>query len=194
MNSFDKSVAEILLKGGIGVIPTDTLYGIVGRADNPETVERIYKVRKRSPDKPFIILISSFEDLDKFSVEISEESKEYMEENNLWPGKVSIVFNIKNKNLDYLTRETKTLAFRFPEEESLQNLLKVTGPLVAPSANPEGEEPAKNIDEAKKYFGDLVDFYVDGGEQVGMPSTLIKFENNRPLVLREGVVKINETF
>src|SRR5204863_149383 len=68
------------------------------------------------------------------------------------------------EKFEYLHRGTNTLALRLPKDESLQNLLKKTGPLIAPSANVEGLPPAKNITDAKKYFGDGVDLYIDGGE------------------------------
>jgi L-threonylcarbamoyladenylate synthase len=61
---------------------------------------------------------------------------------------------------------------------------------VAPSANPEGKEPAKTIEEAKRYFTDKVDFYVDAGKLDSQPSTLISIINGAIEVLREGVVKI----
>jgi L-threonylcarbamoyladenylate synthase len=83
-----------------------------------------------------------------------------------------------------------TLAFRFPKKEDLIELIKETGPIVAPSANSEGAVPAKNLDEARKYFGDEVDFYIDGGEIDSEPSTLVKIDGDKIEVLREGAVKI----
>ena len=70
-------------------MPTDTVYGIVGQALKKETVERIYSVRKRTPDKPMIILISSVDDLKLFGVDADEKSKKFLFK--FWPGKVSIV-------------------------------------------------------------------------------------------------------
>lgn len=62
----------------------------------------------------------------------------------------------------------------------------LVGSLIAPSANPEARLPAKNIEEAKKYFGDLVDLYIDGGELKNKPSKLIRLNNNGSIiVLRE---------
>jgi L-threonylcarbamoyladenylate synthase len=69
-------------------------------------------------------------------------------------------------------------------------LLQRTGPLIAPSANFEGEPPASTIRAAKKYFGKKVDFYADAGRLVSRPSTLIKMEKGWLIVLREGAVKI----
>ena len=71
-----------------------------------------------------------------------------------------------------------------------KGLTRKTGPLVAPSANLEGKEPAKTIEQAKEYFGDNVDFYVDTGQLESKPSTLIKIVDENNMILRQGAVKI----
>lgn len=190
--NFSKKVVSILKDGGVGVIPTDTIYGIVGLASKRETVSRIYKLRHRNPIKPMIILISSLHDLRKFDVDLSAEDKKIMEK--VWPGKVSIILNLKKEGaarFKYLHRGKKKLAFRLPNFLKLRQLLYKTGPLVAPSANLEGLPPAKNIAEAQKYFGDRVDFYVDGGFQQSLPSALIEVKSGKVKVWRAGEVELN---
>jgi len=181
-------LATTLSSGGVAVIPTDTIYGIVGRALNPKTVERIYKIKKRRPDKPFIVLIAEIGDLEQFGIKITPKTTEIL--NKYLPGQVSIILDCPNSDLEYLHRGTNSLAFRLPDKEDLQELIKQTGPLVAPSANPEGETPASTIDEAKNYFGDQIDFYQDAGELKSEPSTLIKITNNKIEVLRQGAVPV----
>jgi len=182
------SQIKILKSGGVGVIPTDTIYGLVGLAKNQKTVERIYKIRKRNPAKSFIILISSWADLGKFGVRINSPTKKII--NKYWPGQVSIILPA-DKKLKYLHRGTNTLAFRWPDNEGLLTLLKKTGPLVAPSANLEGQNPALTIKQAKRYFSNTVDFYIDRGKLEAAPSTLIKIEEGKIIVLRNGSVKVN---
>ena len=181
-------VAKILLHEGVGILPTDTLYGIVGLALSKKAVERIYRLRKRNPKKPLIILISSLKDLGLFNIKADVRTKKLL--NKFWPGEVSVILPCSLKKFAYLHRGTKTLAFRLPKKKSLIGLLKRTGPLVVPSANWEGYPPAKTIKEAKKYFGDKADFYVDAGKLDSLPSTLIKIENGRVILIRKGAVKI----
>lgn len=171
-------------------MPTDTVYGLVGSALSQKTVARIYRVRKRTSEKPFIVLIGSIKDLKLFETNIDEYSKRVL--NRIWPGKISVILSCPDKKFSYLHRETKALAFRLPADVWLRNLLKRTGPLVAPSANPEGLVPAKNIKEAKKYFGKKVDFYMSGKKPDKLPSTLIKIKNRDIIILRQGKVKIKE--
>jgi len=185
-----KTIVPILQLGGIGVLPTDTLYGVVGRALDKKTVERIYALRKRDLKKPMIVLISSVGDLKMFGIVLNGAQKKTL--STIWSGKVSVVLSCKNKKFEHLHRGKDTLAFRFPDDAELVALLKKTGPLVAPSANKSGREPAVTYLEARKYFAEEVDFYVDSGKLKSKPSTLVELDNDGHLkVLREGVVKIS---
>lgn len=176
-------VIQLLRRGGIGIIPTDTIYGIVGSALKIKTVERIYRLRKRNRKKPMIILISSIANLKCFGINVDSKTKKILK--RFWPGKVSIVLPCPSKKFAYLHRGTKTLAFRPPAKESLRAFLRKTGPLVAPSANPEGRPLAKTIREAKRYFGEKVDFYIDGNRLAARPSKLIALHKGNIVVLRK---------
>ena len=173
---------EILKAGGVGVLLTDTLYGIVGQALNKKTVQRIYKIKGRNGNKPLIILISSLDDLRLFDIVVDEKLKKELIE--FWPGTTSIILPCNKQKFKYLHRGHNTLAFRIPMKRSLRNILKISGPLVAPSANPEGYPPAQNTSEAKKYFGDSIDFYISGGKSSRKPSSIIKIEKNKIQIIR----------
>jgi L-threonylcarbamoyladenylate synthase len=176
-------LVKTIKSGGVAVMPTDTLYGIVGDALNTPTVNRIYSLRHRSPEKPCIILIGSMIDLEKLSIQLSEIQKKAAEP--FWPGPVSIIFDCHDADLAYLHRGTDSLAIRFPAIEALQKFLRETGPIIAPSANTEGQTPSQNIDEAKKYFGNSV-FYADGGMIAGKASKIIRIGGNGEVtVIRE---------
>lgn len=182
-------IADLLKNGKVGVMPTDTIYGIVGLALNKKTVEEIYKSRKRTADKPLIILISGLDDLNLFDIRLTKKQESFLEKN--WPNPLSVVLFSQSEKFKYLHRGTNSLAFRMPNDRKLLELLKKTGPLVAPSANPEGEKPAQTIDEAKKYFGDRISFYIDGEEIEAVPSTVIELkEDGRFEVLRKGAYEV----
>lgn len=184
-----KDAIKNLRRGKIGIIPTDTLYGLVGQALEKKIVERIYDVRQRTPEKPLIILIAALDDLKLFGIKVDRQMKAILEK--YWPGQVSVILPCKYKKFHYLHRGTGGLAFRLPANESLREILLQTGPLVAPSANHEGKKPAINLAAARKYFGDRVDFYYGSGRLQSPPSTLIKIIRGKIEVMREGAVKIN---
>lgn len=183
-----KKIIGILKRNGIGVIPTDTIYGISTSAMSKKAVEQAYKILKRNPKKPFIILISSVRDLALFKIKLDSDTKKLLKK--IWPGKVSVILPVTSKKFRYLHRGTKTLAFRLPAKTRLVKLLKKTRPLISTSANPQGQKPAQTIAEAKKYFGDKVNFYINEGKINSLPSTLIEIKNDRIRVVRKGIGKI----
>lgn len=179
-----KKIVEIIKKGGVGILATDTLYGLVGSALSSKAVSRIYQLKKRNKKKPFIILISSFKDLSIFNIKIEGFQKRILKK--IWPGKVSVIFPCPLKKWAYLHRGTKSLAFRLVKKKSLRELLKKTGPLVAPSANLEGQKPVETLQEARRIFGDRVDFYSGRIRKNQLPSTLVAFQNKHLVILRKG--------
>lgn len=177
-NNIIKEIGKDIKKGLIGVIPTDTIYGIVCSAMNKKSVEKVYKIRKRDLKKPMIILISSIKDLSLFNVKIDKKIT-----NKYWPGKVSIIVPVNE--FEYLHRGKNSLAFRFPDNKDLIKVLKISGPIVAPSANIEGKEPAETIEEAYEYFQDKVDFYVDCGRLKAKPSKIVSLLDNKVEIVRK---------
>ena len=175
-------IIETLKSGGVGVIATDTIYGIVGQALDETVVERIYKLKQRQLSKPFIILINSLADLESFGIKLSDkESNEIMK---FWPGPVSVILNCEFSKFIYLHRGGNTLAFRMPAIDWLRDIIQSTGPLVAPSANPEGLAPADTIKQAKNYFGTKIDFY-KSGKTTSRPSKIIQIKDGKIIVIRD---------
>ena len=165
------------------MIPTDTVYGLVASALLPLAVEKLYTLKNRAHEKPCIVLISSLEDLSLFDISLSQKLQSVLSQ--YWPGPVSIALPCTSEKLAYLRRGKESLAFRLPKNETLVQLLKESGPLAAPSANPEGLPPATTVGEARGYFGDSVDFYIDGGTLGGPPSKLISIDKDaNVLVIR----------
>ncbi len=176
------AAAKLLLDGKIGVIPTDTIYGISCIVSQKDLVEKIYKIKGRDSQKPFIILISSIDDLSKFSLELTIPERKIVGKH--WPGPVSIVLDIDQDGYTYLHRSTKTLAFRAPKYKELVELLKKTGPLVSTSANISGNTSIKKISEVASVFKDQLDFYLDAGELDNPPSRVIKIVDGKEVIIR----------
>jgi L-threonylcarbamoyladenylate synthase len=181
-----KQNIEVLKNGGVGVIPTDTIYGLVCRAFSESALVRMFEIKGRGENKPPVIIISDISDLEKFGAKVLPEHLKFIDK--YWPGKVTIIFEISSE-FNYLDKSLG-LAVRLPADENLRELLRQTGPLATTSANISGEPPAKNIGEAKKYFGDKVDFYEDGGELNSAPSTLVRIMNDKVEVIRQGAVEV----
>lgn len=181
-------LARALQAGGVVVMPTDTIYGICASALNESAVERLYLIRKRTPTKPLIVLIADLADLERFKIVLSSFQRTFLEKH--WPASLSVIVPCIDEQFAYLHRGTKTLAVRLPADERLRALIRSTGPLVAPSANPEGLTPAKTIAEARAYFKNEVAHYADGGVLEGQASTLVSIVDDKVAVLRQGAVSV----
>ena len=157
---YSDELIATLQRGGIAVLRTDTLYGIVGSATNEATVARIYATKERTPTKSPIVLIAG---IDQLLDSYDETWISGLQLERFWPGPNSIILPSPD-GPEWLTRGNASIAYRMPASEQLRELLRRTGPLVAPSANPEGQPPASTVAEAKQYFDDAIDWYEDGGE------------------------------
>lgn len=183
-------VIKTLRAGGIAVVPTDTLYGIVARYDDKKAIERIYKVKGRDDGKPLIVLVASLNDLNLFNVKLTAEQKKFLESN--WPGKVSVMFPVNKSKFTHIHRGTGSIAFRMigKRNPNVFKIIKSVGPIVAPSANPQSKEPGKTVWECRKYFGDTVDAYLCSGTKKGSASTIVDYTSQTPKILRQGDVVI----
>lgn len=184
----DPALAAALTNGGVIIMPSDTVYGMMARASDRTAVERLYKIRGRAPEKPFIILVADIWQITDMAA-WQDEHKTLAE--RYWPGPLSLVAPVTDKTPEYLHRGTHTLAYRMPDHPELRKLLAVTGPLVAPSANPEGQPTATTIQEAQAYFGDKVDGYVEGGPITDhVPSTVAGIKDGKLHIFRQGAARI----
>lgn len=156
--SQNHELIELLRSGGVAVIRTDTLYGIVASADDHVAVERVYQIKGRDANKSCIVLLDDMRSAYGRGDELDADEHRYHSD-------VPTSFLINGQGApNWLMRENNDLAYRVPNDLNLRHFLSKTGPLIAPSANPQGQPPARTIQEAKVYFGDAVDMYVDGGE------------------------------
>ncbi len=182
----DPRVITLLKDGKVGVIPTDTVYGLVCSAANQDAVTRMYALKHRDK-KPGTIVAANIEQL----VELGIKARYLKAVEQYWPNPISVEIP---HSISYLNQGTGRQAFRIPKDSRIQDLLSHVGPLQTTSANQPGELEAATIAQAQAYFGDSVDFYVDGGDLSGRkPSTLIRIVDDIVDVVREGAVKIDDT-
>lgn len=182
----DPEVVELLRAGAVGVIPTDTVYGLVARAADSSAVTKLYatKPRKLSPGT---IISATTGDLAQLG--FSADALQCVE--HLWPASLSIVLDATNIPL-YLKQQRTSLPVRIPNAPELSLLLTQTGPLMTTSANAPQQPTSTSVDMAKQYFDDSIDFYVDGGDLSNSPaSTIISINPDNTIeVFRQGAVDI----
>jgi L-threonylcarbamoyladenylate synthase len=183
----DEKLINLLKEGAVGVIPTDTVYGLVCSARDQAAVARLYGLKSRDR-KPGTVIAAN---IDQF-VELGIPRRYLKAVEYYWPNPISVVVPT-TLELSYLDLGLMSLPMRIPADEKLRGFLEATGPLQTTSANQPGEPPAETVKQARTYFGEQVDFYVDGGDLSGRPpSTIIRVVDDVVDVIREGAVKINE--
>ncbi len=162
------SITNALRSGGIAVVRTDTIYGIIALASDERAVEKVYEAKQRDLSKQCIVLLT-----DPSDVPAHAELIEKYSQNSATPTSVVVP---ATDEAPWLLRGGDSMAYRVVRDPFLRKVVDAVGPVIAPSANPEGKTPARNIEEARAYFGDLVDVYVDGGTvaEAAHPSQIVK--------------------
>ena len=180
-------LADMILDGAIGVIPTDTVYGLVAKASRKSAIDRLYRTKPRHL-QPGTTIGADIEDFR----ELGFPEKELRHCLKYWPNPISVVLDADHVE-PYLKKRRESLPVRIPKARKLTKLLSKTGALMTTSANAPGQPTATNITDAMKYFGDSVDFYVDTGDLGERPpSTIIGIDSSKITVYRHGAVEITE--
>lgn len=177
-------VSRVLLEGSVVVLPTDTVYGFSGVV--PESEDVIRKIKGRDETKPFIQLIAEPEDIYRYTDEVLPDQLLA-----LWPGALTVIVPLK-KRLITGESEVTTVAFRCPGDGWLRQIIKAVGkPIYSTSVNRSGQPVLSSVLEIDKEFGGEVKLIVDGGStENALPSTLVKFEKGKCIILRQGEVCI----
>jgi L-threonylcarbamoyladenylate synthase len=173
--------------GTVGLIPTDTIYGLAARASDRQAVSRLYELKKRD-NKPGTIIASSVDQL----VDLGLKRRYLSAVADYWPGPLSVIIPC-GAELEYLHLGKNGLAVRLPDSPELVALLKSVGPLLTSSANITSKPPATNIEDAKSYFDGKLDFYVDGGDLSNhQASTIVRVVDDAIEVIRPGAFEITD--
>lgn len=179
----DPRLSEMLNSGGVGILPTDTIYGLVCSARSEKAITRLYSLKSRQR-QPGTTIAATTEQL--VNLGFPEETINRVK--HMWPNALSVEMSAAQLP-DYLKADQPVMAARIPNHPELLELLESTGPLMTTSANTPKSPTSRTIDEAVAYFGDDVDFYVDAGDLGDRPpSTIIGYDGSELIVYREGAV------
>lgn len=183
----DSQVLRHLEHDRVGVIPTDTIYGLACVAESEVAVAKLYTLKPRDL-KPGTVIAANVDQI----VGLGVQRRYVKAVEHLWPNPISIILPCKAV-ASYLDKGRLSLPFRIPDNEGLRNLLLAAGPLLTTSANDPDCLPSMTVQGAVNYFHERVDFYVDGGDLTGSrPSTIIRVVDDTIEVLRQGAVLVNE--
>jgi L-threonylcarbamoyladenylate synthase len=184
--------ADILRSGGLAAFPTETVYGLGADAYNSSALVKIFEAKGRPRFDPLIIHIADVKTLEEAAnlSLLSDEARKklFLLAENLWPGPLSIVLPKSEKIPGIATSGLSTAAFRFPDHETAQTLISLSGGAVAaPSANPFGSLSPTRAEHVRDKLGDKVDIILDGGPtRIGLESTVLDITGEKIKILRPG--------
>ncbi len=183
---------EILEKGGLVAIPTETVYGLAANALNPDAVAKIFKAKNRPSFDPLIVHTDSLEKLKSFTTSLPLDFELLLRKFS--PGPLTLLLPKRESISDLVTSGLPRVAVRIPNHELSLSLLKsIDFPLAAPSANPFGYISPTTAEHVNKQLGDKIDYILDGGPcSVGLESTIIGYEGEQITVYRKGGLAIEQ--
>lgn len=184
--------AKHLMEGRVVAIPTETVYGLAANALDEKAVLSIFKIKNRPQFDPLIVHVSSILDVKKYVAGVPKDAQKVME--HFWPGPLTVVLEKKDVIPDVVTSGLSHVAVRMPVHPLLKKLLSyIDFPLAAPSANPFGYISPTTAQHVADQLGDKIPYILDGGPcKVGVESTIISFEEDKPVILRFGGTPVEE--
>jgi len=185
-NDVDIQIAtKAINDGAIVVFPTDTVYGLGCNPYNHDAVQSIYEIKKRKKTKPFPVIGYSKKELEKI---VEFNSLEEKIADKFWPGPITLILKIKDKEIQKSLDLEGKIAVRVPNNQCILALLKECKLLVGTSANISGTGPFNDPKECGKNLSGY-DLLIDGGIISGQgESTIVEIENNDVKILRKGNV------
>ena len=185
-----QSAAQIVKKGRVIVYPTDTVYGLGCNPFNENAVKRLFKI-KGERTKPLPILASNIKEIEKIA-QTTETTIKLAKK--FWPGPLTMVLPKKSSLPNTVTCNLGSVAVRVPNHQVALELIRLSGGLlVGTSANKSGKKPSRTALDAAEQIGEEVDVILDGGSTpIGASSTVIDLTEERPKILRQGPIEIDD--
>ncbi len=175
-------------RGGLVVLPTDTVYGVGAEAFDAAAVAAIRTAKGRDDATPPPVLVPDVRTLDGLATEVSADARALAEA--FWPGPLTLVLRAQPSLQWDLGDSRGTVALRVPDHPAALALLRRTGPLAVTGAQRVGEPAPLDADAARAQLGDAVTVYLDGGPVPGGASTVVDATVVPPRLVRDGAVTL----
>jgi tRNA threonylcarbamoyl adenosine modification protein (Sua5/YciO/YrdC/YwlC family) len=180
-----QKIVEVLANGGIIAYPTDTYYGIGCDLFNKASIERIYLMKRRSPQQPFSFICNDLKNISEYA-QVTNYAYKTMK--RLLPGPYTFVLEGSRMVPKIMLTKRQTVGIRVPDNPICLAIVQELGhPIISTSAtNPETNQILASPQEIKEILGHTLDLIVDGGNVSGKPSSVISLIDDSPEVLRVG--------
>ena len=182
--------ADVIKRGGLVCFPTETVYGLGADAFNESAVRNIFAAKGRPSDNPLIVHVSDMEMIRSVSAADSTQTERLSKLcKAFWPGPLTVIVNKDPAVPDAVTCGLDTVGIRMPEDPVARKLIRLSGPVAAPSANLSGKPSPSRAAHVIEDLTGRVDVIISGGDaKVGVESTVLDVTGETPLILRPGAV------
>lgn len=183
---------EVLRRGGLVGLPTETVYGLAADASRPEAIARVFEAKGRPTDHPLIVHVAGPADLERWARDLPDWAWTLVD--RWWPGPLTLLVWRSDEVSDLVTGGRDTVAVRCPAHPLANQVLTELGSgVVAPSANRFGRVSPTTARDVVDELGDGVDLVLDGGPcHVGVESTIVDLTGPNPVVVRRGGITPEE--
>ena len=174
-----------LRRGGLVVLPTDTVHGIAARPDDPAATARLFAAKARPRDLELPVLVADLATAERLA-DVDDRARALAARH--WPGPLTLVLPRRAASATWdLGGDPSTVGVRVPRHPLALAVLAAAGPLAVTSANRSGDPTPVDCEGIAAVFGDAVDVYLcDPEPRAGLPSTVLDLAHGAPRVLREG--------
>jgi L-threonylcarbamoyladenylate synthase len=186
-----RAVADSLARGGVVVVPTDTVYGLAVRPEDRQAVQTVYRAKGRPEGMHLPVLAASLDQVRALGVDVTAAAGALAA--RWWPGPLTLAFGFgTGADRPHWLAGRDEVAVRIPDHDFLRGVLRATGVLLVTSANPHGRPTARVAGDVAATLGGSVDLIVDDGELTEVPSTLVNVRCEQVVVEREGAIPRTE--
>jgi tRNA threonylcarbamoyl adenosine modification protein (Sua5/YciO/YrdC/YwlC family) len=176
--------ADLIRKGGLVVIPTDTVYGLTCGITHSQAIRRVYDLKKMDPKKPLAILVSDMRTVGQYARGVSTPAYRLLK--RVLPGPYTFIFEATAEVPKIMLRKRRTIGIRMPSHAVTQAMLaELDEPLLSTSIRNPDDDFVNDPVEIEGRYGDQIDLVVDGGRLLPIPSTVVDLSGDEPVLVRE---------
>jgi len=177
--------SDVVAKGGVAVIPTDTVYGLACDITKPEAISKIYALKDLDPKKPLSLLVGSMATVGHYAKGVTTPAFRMMR--RVLPGPYTFIFNASSEVPKIMLRKRKTIGIRMPDNPIILSMLaELEFPMLTTSIRTPDDDFINDPTVIEEIYGSKVELVVDGGPLLPHPSTVVDLSGPQPELLREG--------
>lgn len=191
MNGTIEEIVECLGRGGVVLLPTDTVYGLAVSPNFDQSIDRLFALKRRPRNVKLPIMVASDAELEALGFKVSDSARRLLS-SPLIPGSLTLAMGFSSDYRPAWLAGREEAAVRIPDDERLLSVLRKTGPLLVTSANAHSAETPDNVADILAQLDGAPDLSIDGGTLRTTASTLVNCRVDPPRIERVGVVPESE--